>query len=177
MDSKLGWIWGRKLDLLDSSQKTLEQLVQRLLRQKGLQPVTGVQNKTAAWPTGQQNPITKQLNLTREYESARQPATNEQVQNWIDQISTQKPGSAQLATERHQLEDWDVYLIGQHASSTVYGYAAESQSAGVLVLRNYGTTMDLDSMSLGCSNSRSQEAAVGMHVIWHGCSNAAGWPA
>ena len=166
------------MDLLDRSQKTLEQLVQRLLQQRHSQPVTSVQTNTAAWPAGPQNPIIKQLNLTKEYESARQPATNEQVQNWIDQISTQKPGSAQLTTERHQLEDWDVYLIGQPTSNSVYGYAAESQRARVLVLRNYGTAMDLDSMSLGCSNNRTQEAAVGMRVTWqHAYSNVAGWPA
>ena len=83
------------------------------------------------------------------------------MQNWIDQISTQQPATAQLATERHQLEDWDVYVIGQRDSRTVYGYAAELQTSRVLVLRNYGTAMDLDSMSLGCSHNREQQSAVG----------------
>ena len=147
-------------------QREVDQLVQAMLRREGYQPFSILLPTAAAGLPGHREPVTKQLNLTKDYERARSPATNEQVQNWIDQISMQ--ASAQLTTERYRLADWDVYVIGQQASQTAYGYAAELQTSRVLVLRNYGTAMGLDSMSLGCSHHREQQSAVGAQP--HSCS-------
>ena len=160
-----------EMDRLEAKQREVHLLVLRLLQQKAYNTYSqSLDTAAAAVAPSHTSPVVKQLNLTREYERARPPATNEQVQNWIDQISTQKPDSAQLATERHWLKDWDVYLIGQQDSQMVYGYAAELQTSRVLVLRNYGTAIDLDSMSMGCSSNRDQDSAVGEPMRQCACS-------
>ena len=115
------------------------------------------------WQTAQAapQPGTKDLNLTPEYMTHRKPSTNEQVQNWIDQMRHVKvPGSMRVVDI--SLPAWDIILAGEQDSRQILGYVASSScGARLLLLRNFAASMSLDTLSLGFTTSRGTHTAVG----------------
>lgn len=140
---------------------TLEQEVQRF----ALQHQIHVHSNGSVACTGSGAKVVKNLNLTRDYMSYRQPCAKEHAQNWIDQIAEQAGSRPATAWPQNlQVSTWTVRIIGAPGppgSGTMFGWVAEKQQPRSLVLTNYGSVMSLDSMSLGVSTARGNASAAG----------------
>lgn len=108
----------------------------------------------------------KSFNMLKEYASHLKSGIREQIQNWYDQCIVMSPSSTPVGLNSQEANGVTFQAVvgeiqGQKRALGFVAQFLDSQGRRVVILKNYGTQLSPDQMSLGMTTKTDNDKLAG----------------